>query len=80
MVEYWLSSIKIVTVLIFIVTGTLVDGGLNRERKPIGFVNWTIGDAPFVGGLSGFATVFVSAAMSCEFFRQIQAYSQYNIC
>jgi amino acid transporter, AAT family len=65
-----------VTVLIFIITGTLVNGGLNREHKPIGFVNWTIHDAPFVGGLSGFATVFVAAAMSCEFFRSIQAYGQ----
>jgi amino acid transporter, AAT family len=64
--EYWLSSIKIATVIIFIITGTLVDGGLNREHKPLGLVNWTIGDAPFVGGLSGFATVFVAAAMSCR--------------
>jgi len=64
--EYWLSSIKIATVVVFIITGTLVHGGLNREHKPIGLVNWTIGDAPFVGGLSGFATVFVAAAMSCE--------------
>jgi len=55
--------------MVFIIAGTLVDGGLNREHKPIGFVNWTIGDAPFVGGLSGFATVFVAAAMSCEPFR-----------
>ena len=36
MVEYWLSSIKIVTVLIFIVTGTLVDGGLNRDLQATG--------------------------------------------
>lgn len=64
--EYWLSSIKIATVIVFIITGSLVDGGLNRDHKPIGFKNWTIGDAPFVGGVSGFATVFVAAAMSCE--------------
>jgi AAT family amino acid transporter len=53
-----------------------VDGGLNREHKPIGFVNWTIGNAPFVGGLSGFATVFIAAAMSCEFFKTVRAYGQ----
>jgi amino acid permease-like protein len=64
--ESWLSSIKIATVIVFIITGTLVNGGLNREHKPLGLVNWTIGDAPFVGGLSGFPTVFVAAALSCE--------------
>ncbi len=57
---------KIVTILIFILVGAAVNGGLNEARKAIGFVNWTIGDAPFVGGFEGFATVFVTAALSCE--------------
>jgi Amino acid permease len=64
--EYWLSSVKIVTILVFILVGAAVNGGLNEARKAIGFANWVIGDAPFVGGFGGFATVFVTAALSCE--------------
>jgi AAT family amino acid transporter len=55
-----------VTILIFILVGAAVNGGLNEARKAIGFVNWTVGDAPFVGGFGGFANVFVTAALSCE--------------
>jgi len=55
-----------VTILVFILVGAAVNGGLNEARKAIGFVNWTIGDAPFVGGFGGFANVFVTAALSCE--------------
>ena len=51
--------------MVFILVGAAVNGGLNEARKPIGFVNWTIGDAPFVGGFGGFANVFVIAALSC---------------
>ena len=54
------------TILVFILVGAAVNGGLNEARKPIGFVNWTVGDAPFVGGFGGFASVFVTAALSCE--------------
>lgn len=52
--------------MVFILVGAAVNGGLNDARKPIGFVNWTVGDAPFVGGFGGFANVFVTAALSCE--------------
>lgn len=62
--EYWLSSIKIVTIIVFIITGAIVNTGINREHQYIGWVNWTIGDAPFVGGIEGWATVFVTSAMS----------------
>lgn len=52
--------------MVFILVGAAVNSGLNEARKPIGFVNWTVGDAPFVGGFGGFANVFVTAALSCE--------------
>jgi amino acid permease len=55
--------------MVFILVGAAVNGGLNEAREAIGFVNWTIGDAPFVGGFGGFATVFVTAALSCEHSR-----------
>jgi len=55
-----------VTILVFILVGAAVNGGLNESGKAIGFINWTVGDAPFVGGFAGFANVFVTAALSCE--------------
>ncbi|KAJ7647551.1 amino acid permease/ SLC12A domain-containing protein [Roridomyces roridus] len=62
--EYWLSSLKVVTIVIFIVTGVLVNVGLNKERRVIGFDNWRIAGAPFVGGFGGFARVFVTASFA----------------
>jgi amino acid permease len=63
--EYWLSSLKVVTVVAFILVGTAVDLGLNPEREFIGFQNWHIPGAPFVGGFGGFARVFVTASFAC---------------
>lgn len=55
--EYWFSFIKVATVIIFIIAGLLMIFGIisGNESGPlggtIGFENWFIGDAPFVGGL-----------------------------
>ncbi|EEH42044.1 high-affinity permease for basic amino acids [Paracoccidioides lutzii Pb01] len=62
--EYWLSLLKVSTIVIFIILGIVVNLGGNVERKYIGGKNWTIGDAPFVGGAGGFASVFVTAAFA----------------
>ncbi|KIM45065.1 hypothetical protein M413DRAFT_65884 [Hebeloma cylindrosporum] len=62
--EYWLSSLKIITVIAFIITGTLVNIGVNTEQKFIGLANWKIAGAPFVGGFGGFARVFVTASFA----------------
>ncbi|KDR75290.1 hypothetical protein GALMADRAFT_69558 [Galerina marginata CBS 339.88] len=62
--EYWLSSLKVVTVVVFIVIGMLVNVGLNPEHKFIGLTNWKIPGAPFVGGFGGFARVFVTASFA----------------
>jgi amino acid permease len=64
--EYWLSSLKILTVVLFIIIGVLVNAGLNSERRFIGVSNWTIPGAPFVGGFGGFARVFVTASFACQ--------------
>lgn len=63
--EYILSSLKVVTIVTFIIVGACVDLGLNRERRVIGFSNWEIPGAPFVNGLRGFARVFVTASFAC---------------
>ena len=54
------------TYQIFIILGIVVNAGGNRSHTYIGGRNWTIGDAPFVGGIGGFASVFVTASFACE--------------
>jgi amino acid transporter, AAT family len=51
----------------FIIVGVFVDLGFNREHQVIGFTNWTIPGAPFVGGFQGFFKVFVTASFACKF-------------
>lgn len=62
--EYWISSIKVITIIVFIITGILVNAGVNTDHKFIGFDNWRIPGAPFVGGFGGFARVFVTASFA----------------
>ncbi|KAF9222651.1 hypothetical protein BS17DRAFT_755738 [Gyrodon lividus] len=62
--EYWLSFLKVATVVIFIILGILVNVGVNREHTYIGGQNWNIPGAPFVGGFAGFANVFVTASFA----------------
>ena len=66
--EYWLSSLKVVTIIVFILLGILVNVGANYEHRFIGFENWKIPGAPFVGGFGGFAHVFVTASFACALF------------
>ncbi|KAJ3550001.1 hypothetical protein NMY22_g666 [Coprinellus aureogranulatus] len=59
--EYWLSLLKVVTIVIFIILGV---AGKYARQVAFGGENWTIGDAPFVGGFGGFASLFVTAAFA----------------
>jgi len=45
-----------------------VNVGANHEHRFIGFENWNIPGAPFVGGFGGFARVFVTASFACALF------------
>ena len=58
---------KIITIVLFIVVGIFVNLGANRENEFIGFKNWSIPGAPFVGGFGGFVRVFVTASFACRF-------------
>jgi AAT family amino acid transporter len=49
---------------IFIILGIAVNCGGNSTGEYIGAKNWYIGDAPFVGGIGGFASVFVTASFA----------------
>ncbi|KNZ72196.1 putative amino-acid permease PB1C11.02 [Termitomyces sp. J132] len=62
--EYWLSSLKVVTIILFIILGILVNAGVNSQHEYIGWSNWRISGAPFVGGFGGFASVFVTASFA----------------
>ncbi|KAF1850139.1 uncharacterized protein K460DRAFT_272880 [Cucurbitaria berberidis CBS 394.84] len=62
--EYWLSLLKVVTIIIFIILSIAVNAGGNIGYGYIGGKYWTKGDAPFVGGIGGFASVFVTASFA----------------
>ncbi|EKM79648.1 hypothetical protein AGABI1DRAFT_74756 [Agaricus bisporus var. burnettii JB137-S8] len=62
--EYWLSSLKIVAIVIFIIVGVIVNVGVNHEHRYIGGENWRLPGAPFVGGFGGFLSVFVTASFA----------------
>ncbi|PKX95239.1 putative amino acid permease [Aspergillus novofumigatus IBT 16806] len=63
-IEYWLSLLKVITIIIFIILGIAVNCGANKEHKYIGDKYFYVGDAPFVGGIGGFASVFVTASFA----------------
>jgi AAT family amino acid transporter len=62
--EYWLSLLKVLTIIIFIILSIAVNAGGNIGYGYIGGKYWTKGDAPFVGGIGGFASVFVTASFA----------------
>ncbi|MFY9178218.1 MAG: amino acid permease [Venatoribacter sp.] len=68
--EYWFALIKVATVIVFIVTGTLmIFGILSGEASlgaNIGLDNWFIGDAPFVGGLPAMIGVAMIVGFSFQ--------------
>jgi len=69
--EYWFSSIKVVTVIIFLAVGALMITGMIGDEGG-GLQRWTMRDpatgtqAPFVGGLTGVLLVFLVAGFSFQ--------------
>lgn len=61
--EFWLSLIKVITIIIFIAVGVLTIVGI-LGGKAYGLSNYTMGEAPFVGGFSGFLGVLLVAGFS----------------
>lgn len=62
--EYWLAMLKVIAIIIFFILSIVANVGHNEQHEHIGFRNWTRGDAPFVNGFRGFATLFVSASFA----------------
>ncbi|KAH0827603.1 amino acid permease/ SLC12A domain-containing protein [Lanmaoa asiatica] len=46
--EYWLAFLKVITIVIFIILGILVNVGINTQHAYIGAHYWSIPGAPFV--------------------------------
>lgn len=63
-VEYWMSLVKIVTIIIFLIVGILRIFGVGGEA--IYFHNFTVDEAPFVGGILGLFNVLIVAGFSFQ--------------
>ncbi|MFD3449794.1 amino acid permease [Microbacteriaceae bacterium 4G12] len=63
--EYWFSLIKVVTVIVFLIVGTLMIFGI-IGGEAVGFKNFTIGDAPFHGGFMATLGIFMAAGFSFQ--------------
>lgn len=64
--EYWFAMIKIVTVIVFLITGFLIIFGIMGGKDPIGFSNFTMGEGPFNGGFFTILGVFMAAGFSFQ--------------
>ncbi|WP_225356036.1 amino acid permease, partial [Lacticaseibacillus paracasei] len=64
--EYWLSLVKVITVIVFLGVGLLTIAGIMGGSHPVGLKNYTTGAAPFVGGLPATLSVFVVAGFSFQ--------------
>lgn len=63
--EFWFASIKIVTVIVFLIIGiATILGILGGEW--ISLKNFTVGEAPFVGGAKSIFMVFLIAGFSFQ--------------
>ena len=49
---------------VFIIVGIAVNCGANTDQTYLGAKYFYTGDAPFVGGIGGFASVFVTASFA----------------
>lgn len=63
--EYWFAGIKVVTVIVFLIIGVATILGILGGHK-IGLENFTIKDAPFVGGIKSIFMVFLIAGFSFQ--------------
>ncbi len=63
--EFWLSLIKVVTVIVFLVIGLAMICGI-MFRPSVGLGNFTYKDAPFVGGFPAILNVFLIAGFSFQ--------------
>lgn len=63
--EFWLATIKVVTVIVFLVAGVAMILGILGNHDN-GFGNWTEGEAPFKGGFVSIMAIFMVAGFSFQ--------------
>lgn len=63
--EFWLATIKVVTIIVFLIAGVAMIAGIMGGDSP-GFENWTAGEAPFVGGWLSIISIFMVAGFSFQ--------------
>ncbi len=63
--EYWFSLIKVIAIIVFIGTGVLMIVGI-MGGEAIGFKNFTVGEAPFNGGIMAILGVFMVVGFSFQ--------------
>ncbi len=68
--EYWFASIKVITIIVFLIVGVLMIFGVIGNHTN-GFQNWVLdagdaGKAPFVGGISAMLGIFMIAGFSFQ--------------
>jgi lysine-specific permease len=64
-IEYWFSTIKVSTIIIFLIVSSLTIAGLFSHHSA-NLHNWTIGDAPFHHGWIGFVSVMMVAGFAFQ--------------
>jgi lysine-specific permease len=64
--EYWFALIKVVTVIAFIGAGFLMIFGILNNSSNTGWSNFTVGDAPFPGGMPAMMGVAMIAGFSFQ--------------
>ncbi|WP_125715100.1 amino acid permease [Companilactobacillus kedongensis] len=64
--EYWLSSIKVTAVIVFLIVGALTIMGILGNDGAVGLSNYTYKKAPIVGGIPAVLSVFVVAGFSFQ--------------
>ncbi len=63
--EFWFAGIKVVTVIVFLIIGAATIFGIIGGHS-IGLKNFSVGDAPFVGGVKSIFMVFLIAGFSFQ--------------
>jgi lysine-specific permease len=63
--EYWMSLIKVMVIVVFILAGTSILLGLIGHHA-VGLQNWHVGDAPFHGGFLTVLSAFLVAGFSFQ--------------
>jgi lysine-specific permease len=62
--EYWFAGIKVFAILVFIALGAAILLGIGTPSP--GLSNWTVGDAPFVGGVGAIVSICMIAGFSFQ--------------